>query len=116
MFDVFFRLDAARGLERFSRLEIGFSIQVLCLNIAETVGIRSGEYDDVGGDLIIIPQQNKVANFEFLPQCALPKCSTLRTSAPVYYSHGGTALLGRRKRRHATSTQPLALLAHEDGI
>lgn len=70
--DVLFVSDAHRRLERLARLEIRLAVEVLRLDEANAVRVRSRENHDVGGDLIVFLEEDDVPNLQLLPQRPLP--------------------------------------------
>ena len=79
--------DVRRGRDRFPWLEISFTIQVLGLHKAHPLRVRSGQDDNICGNLVVIPQQNDVPNLQLLPESPFPLGLTTWPS-PVIHGAG----------------------------
>lgn len=71
-FQILLGNDTRGGRDRSPWLEIGFTIQVLCLYEAHPFRVGSGKDNNVSRNLLVIPQYDEVSNFELLPESAFP--------------------------------------------
>ena len=72
VFNVLLVADPHRRLEGLARLQVGLAVEVLGLDEADTVRVRRRQDDHVGRDLVVLLEQDHVADFELFPERALP--------------------------------------------
>jgi len=65
--EILLRVDVRRRFESFPNLEIRLSVQVLRLDVADSIGVRGREDDNIGGYLLVVTEKNDVPNLELLP-------------------------------------------------
>lgn len=67
MLDVLLRVDVGRALEGLSDFEIGLSVQVLGLDVADAVRVSSRQDRNVCRHLLVVAEEHDVSDLELLP-------------------------------------------------
>jgi hypothetical protein len=61
------RSGGGRSLRRVPKLETGFAVNVRGLEIDLAKGVRGGQDDHISRDLVIVVEQDQIADFDGLP-------------------------------------------------